>query len=184
MADEFKKGPESMFKPTVEMKTLKLVFAAIGALSILVLTAPIPTVRYLYVGGLGAVVFIFCILFVLVLTDKKDPIVPLGVPLEGPPGEPVTMASKAIWLVPNFFFIAFLAFYMYTCYANSESIQAGTMPENWTLYGWIIYILLLAHLAIVVYGGKYACFSWLTMSFLSVFVAMQFILAEKFKTDG
>ena len=160
------------FTPTVTSKTLKYIIGAAGVVCI-GLTVPVPTFLYANTGGLYGSGFIFGLLLMLSLTDQTLP---------GEP--PVSLGEKLIWVVPNALFIAFLLFYAYTQYSNSESIQAGAMPESWSLFGWIICVLLFVQLALVVKGGGVACYSWLTMSFLSVFVAMHFILAENFKTNG
>ena len=157
-------------EPTLSSKTVKLIIGGFGAIFIGIMALPIEQIRYIYSGGLFMAAFILFLLFAFETAVAK------------PGGE--TLADKAIWLVPEFGFIGILFWYAGICYHNKESIKEGTMPENWTMYGWIIYVLLLVQLAVVVYGGKYACFSWLTMSFLAVFVVMQFIVAENFRTSG
>ena len=160
-------------KKLIPLDKIKLIFGVIGAVFILC-TVPIPTVRHLYVGGLAGAILIFVLFFVLALPDEK-----------AEPGKiPESLASKAIWLVPNGLFIGVLVWYATICFRNSQSIQQGTMPDNWDKFGWVIYILLFVHLAIVLKGGKFACGAWLTMSFLLVFVTMQFIQADFFKTEG
>lgn len=157
---------------------IKIAFGIAALVSILC-TVPMPTTRYLYVGGLAGAVLCFVILLALALPDDKKV-----------PGEPALdmsskMASKFMWLFPDIGFIGVLMWYATICYKNSESIQLGTMPDNWSPFGWVIYFLMLAHLAIVLMGGeKYSCLAWLTMSFLLVFVTMQFIQADFFKTEG
>lgn len=157
-------------EPTLSAKTVKLIIGGFGAVFIGIMALPIEQVRYIYSGGLFMAAFILFLLFAFETAVPK------------PVGE--SLAEKAIWLVPEFGFIGILFWYAGICYHNKQSIQDGTMPENWTLYGWIIYVLLLAQLAVVLKGGTYACLSWLTMSFLAVFVVMQFIVAENFKTNG
>lgn len=165
-------------KVKFSLDKIKLAFG-IAALASILCTVPMPTTRYLYVGGLAGAAFFFLILLVLALPDDKK--VP-GVPALDMASK---MASKFIWFFPDLGFIGILVWYATICYKNSESIQQGTMPDNWSAFGWVIYFLMLAHLAIVLMGGeKYSCLAWLTMSFLLVFVTMQFIQADFFKTEG
>ena len=123
-----------------------------------------PTFRYTYTIGLQIVEGALLVLTVLQLRDKGE--------------------SNLISLIPNIMFIGFLLWYIKICYTHKDAVREGEMPENWQTFAWIICGLMAAHVVVLLVGGPVACGTWRTGAFMVVFVALQHIVAENFRTNG
>ena len=89
---------------------------------------------------------------------------------------------------PSIVVIAMITWYAVITRNNQTYIETDSMPDQWEPNSRFISAALIVHillqLSLPVNGIKMGCFGWLTMTIIVIFVAMQFILAENFRTNG
>jgi hypothetical protein len=79
---------------------------------------------------------------------------------------------------------AILLWYIVILQQNEEYIEENAMPDQWSRNAWFISIALLLHVVVNNIGGVVQALSWLTMAVIVIFVGMQHVVAEDFRTDG
>lgn len=108
----------------------------------------------------------------------------LGMMLAYKPSDAHNMVKLFLNMFPTAAVAAMILWYIIILQNNKEYIEENAMPEQWSMNAWFISIALLLHVVIINVGGMYAALSWQTMSVIVIFVAMQHVVAENFRTDG
>ena len=86
-------------------------------------------------------------------------------------------------LVPNIIICLLCGYYLMMCYSNGDRIKTGDMPEGWNAHHqFVVFFLLVAVLCLQFELGFGVCS--LPLSFMFLFVVMQYTLAVNFRTDG
>ena len=149
-----------------------VVFAMVGCV------LAMPTFRYANIIGLITADLSLLLIMMMQLKDVPK--------LKGAAPGP-SILSKVLTLVPNVGVAAMLMWYIIICHKNREYIEADTMPDQWNTYAWFISLTLLVHMILLVAGrpdNMVGCVGWITMSVIAIFVSMQRVVADNFRTDG
>jgi hypothetical protein len=97
-------------------------------------------------------------------------------------------ASVIMTMLPTLIVISMILWYSIITHRNQKFIETDSMPKEWLPNSRFISAALMAHvllqLGFEMNGLKIGCFGWLTMAVIVIFVAMQHILAENFRTNG
>ena len=87
-------------------------------------------------------------------------------------------------ILPNAVVAGMLILYTVLSRQNREYIESSSMPDQWGTYAWFISITLMVHLVLIYVGGTAGCLKWFTMAVIVIFIGMQRIVADHFRTDG
>lgn len=91
---------------------------------------------------------------------------------------PITFIKTSLFNIVTFVFIAI---YVSVCATNQEYIVAKTMPDPWQRNNVVLSALIMFHLILMVVVPNATSIS---MALIVVFVAMQFVTANFFRTEG
>jgi hypothetical protein len=97
-------------------------------------------------------------------------------------------ASVLMTMFPTIIVISMILWYAIITHRNQKFIETESMPEEWLPNSRFISVALMVHvllqLGFQMNGVTIGCFGWLTMAVIVIFVAMQHIVAENFRTNG
>jgi hypothetical protein len=95
----------------------------------------------------------------------------------------VLQSQSILLIVPNAVTCLLSSYYMSLCYTNRDKIKNDEMPHGWNIHHlFVIFFLLLAVLCLQFDLGFGMCA--VPLSFMFLFVVMQYTLAVNFRTDG
>ena len=95
----------------------------------------------------------------------------------------VLKSASIALIVPILVTCLLAGYYLNLCYSNGGRIKKGEMPDGWDSYHrFVVFFLLIAVLCLQFNLGFGVCS--LPLSFMFLFVAIQYTLAVNFRTDG
>ena len=111
----------------------------------------------------GIAIAVFGLFFLMVISVLKS----LSIPL----------------ILPNVITCLLSGYYLTLCYANGERIKNGEMPDGWNAHHQFVVLFLLAAVLCLQFDLGFGICS-LPLSFMFLFVVMQYTLAVNFRTEG